>query len=262
MADILTEIVEKKREEVAARQKSVPLSELKQILKRQHKPRGFVEALNKRVIRHQAAIIAEIKRASPSRGVIREDFVPVQIARSYERSGAACLSVLTDESFFQGSDEYLKEAKSATSLPVLRKDFTIAPYQVYEARAIGADCILLIVSILDIEQLHMLHDLAQGLGMDVLIEVHNKKELDAALTVSPGLLGINNRDLKTFDVDLNTTYDLLHDIPEGILVVTESGIKRRTDVAQMLTNDVSCFLVGEAFMREPDPGKAMEYLFS
>ncbi len=262
MTDILTEIVAKKREEVADRERSVPLEQLKETIEQNRdKTRGFVGALKNRVAGNEAAIIAEIKKASPSKGVIREDFQPVEIAKSYEQSGAACLSVLTDEHFFQGADSYLKEARAATSLPVLRKDFTIGTYQVFEARAIGADCILLIVSVLDIEELHALHELAQSLDLDVLIEVHDRKELDAALTVSPELVGINNRNLKTFEVDLKTTLNLLDHIPDDVLVVTESGIGARQDVEMMQTSDVNCFLVGEAFMRAPDPGKAMKELF-
>jgi len=260
--DILTTIVARKREEVAARRGLVSIAELKEQIKRQPRPRGFAAAIKKRIVRRQAAIIAEIKKASPSKGVIREDFDPVAIAESYEQSGAACLSVLTDVHFFQGSDEYLQLAKSHSSLPVLRKDFIVAPYQIYESRAIGADCILLIASVLDTETLHNYYDLAQSLELDVLVEVHNREELESALTLSPKLLGINNRNLKTFEVSLNTTLDMLADIPRGVTVITESGIHQRTDVAQMISNDVYGFLVGEAFMKEPDPGQALEFLFS
>ncbi len=260
--DILTTIVAHKKTEIAARRQVKPIHVLKEEIRSQHKARGFVDAIRKRASRRQAAIIAEIKKASPSKGVIREDFRPVEIAKSYEKAGAACLSVLTDEKFFQGADEYLREAKGATSLPVIRKDFIVDPYQVYEARALGADCILLIVSVLDVDSLHSLYDLAGYLGMDVLVEVHDAEELDAALTLSPKLLGINNRDLKTFNVDLNTTLDLLHKMPAGVTVVTESGIHQRADVARMLSSDVFGFLVGEAFMREADPGNALESLFS
>ncbi|MBO6658314.1 MAG: indole-3-glycerol phosphate synthase TrpC [Pseudomonadales bacterium] len=260
--DILTKIVARKREEVAVRRQRFTVSDLKDQIKRQHRPRGFVDSIKKRIGRRQAAIIAEIKKASPSKGVIREDFDPVSIAESYEQSGAACLSVLTDVDFFQGSDEYLQLAKAHSSLPVLRKDFTVSPYQIYESRAIGADCILLIAAILDAETLHTYYDLAQSLGLDVLIEVHNKEELECALTLSPKLLGINNRNLKTFEVSLNTTLDLLADIPKGVTVVTESGIRQRADVAQMISCDVYGFLVGEAFMKEPDPGQALAFLFS
>ncbi|MBT4163152.1 MAG: indole-3-glycerol phosphate synthase TrpC [Gammaproteobacteria bacterium] len=260
--NILETIVEKKREEVAVRRREIPVDQLKQQIRAQNHPRGFIDAIRKKTRRRQAAIIAEIKKASPSKGVIREDFNPAAIARSYERSGASCLSVLTDISFFQGADEYLRIAKNETSLPILRKDFVIAPYQVYEARAIAADCILLIVSILKLDELHTLYDLATALGLDVLIEVHDEVELETALTLSPKMVGINNRDLKTFEVNLNTTLDMLSLIPEGVVVVTESGIGQRTDVARMLSNEVYGFLVGEAFMREPDPGQALEFLFT
>ena len=260
--NILDTIVAKKREEVAARRSSVGIDQLKHQIRAQNRPRGFADAIRKKVGRRQAAIIAEIKKASPSKGVIREDFHPAAIARSYESSGAACLSVLTDVSFFQGADEYLQQAKSETSLPVLRKDFIVSPYQIYEARAIGADCVLLIVSVLDFDELHTFYDLARSLDLDVLIEVHDKTELDAALTVSPKMIGINNRNLKTFDVSLNTTLDLLASIPENTVVITESGISQRADVARMISNNVYGFLVGEAFMREPDPGRALEFLFT
>ncbi len=260
--DVLGTIVERKHEEVSSRRTQVPVFELKAQIRRQHNPRSFVDAIKKRIHRKQAAIIAEIKKASPSKGVIREDFDPISIAQSYERSGATCLSVLTDVHFFQGSDEYLELVKASSSLPVLRKDFIVEAYQVYEARAIGADCILLIASILDIEKLHEFYDLAISLSLDVLVEVHNKAELDKALTLSPVMIGVNNRNLKTFEVDLNTTLDLLSQMPEEAVVITESGIGKRTDVEQMLSNDVYGFLVGEAFMREPDPGQALEFLFS
>ncbi len=259
--DILTTIVAKKKQEVAARQKQTPIANLMAGIEPGYEPRGFVNTISGLAERHQVAVIAEIKKASPSAGVIREEFDPVDIARRYERAGAACLSVLTDVSFFQGADEYLQAARANTALPVLRKDFVIDTYQVYETCALGADCILLIASILDIDELHTLYDTATGLGLDVLVEVHDKQELDKALTVSPRLVGINNRDLHTFDVDLNTTLDLLQHIPDGVAVVTESGIHQKADVARMLANGVRGFLVGEAFMREPDPGLALASLF-
>ena len=262
MADILTKIVAKKRLEVQERCEATPIQVLKEVIRDQPKPRGFVEVLRNRMGNKQAAIIAEIKKASPSKGVIRENFDPEEIARVYELAGATCISVLTDESFFQGADEYLQKVKKCTSLPVLRKDFIIDLYQVYEARAIGSDCILLIASILDIESLHTLYELALAMGLDVLVEVHDKQELDAALTLSPKLIGINNRDLKTFNVDLNTTLDLLRDIPAEVLVVTESGISAREDIDRMLSSGVYGFLVGEAFMKAPDPGKALKLLFN
>ena len=260
--DILATIVARKREELSIRREQKAVYVLKDEIRAQHRPRGFVDAVKKRADRKQAAIIAEVKKASPSKGVIREDFEPVAIAKSYEAAGAACLSVLTDVDFFQGNDQYLRDVKANTALPVLRKDFIIEAYQIYESRAIGADCILLIASILDIEVMHEFYDLAAGLGLDVLVEVHNKAELDIALTLNPKMIGINNRNLKTFDVDLNTTLDLLSHIPDEVLVITESGIHKPTDVAQMLSNDVFGFLVGEAFMKEPDPGHALEFLFT
>ena len=260
--DILTRILARKREEVAARQRALTISELREQIARQGQPRGFVEAVRERAGRRQAAVIAEIKKASPSRGVIREDFDPPAIAASYERSGAACLSVLTDVHFFQGSDRYLQMVRAGASLPILRKDFMVEPYQIYESRAIGADCILLIAAILDREALHLLHDLALSLDLDVLVEVHNREELDNALTLSPKLLGINNRNLKTFEVSLNTTLNLLPEIPGEVCVVTESGIHQREDVARMMGQGVYGFLVGEAFMKEPDPGRALKSLFS
>jgi indole-3-glycerol phosphate synthase len=259
--DILGTIVERKHQEVSSLRMQAPIFELKARIREQDKPRSFVGALKKRIHSKQAAIIAEVKKASPSKGVIRKDFDPILIARSYERSGATCLSVLTDVHFFQGSDEYLELVRASSSLPVLRKDFIVEAYQVYEARAIGADCILLIASILDIEKLHEFYDLAMSLGLDVLVEVHNKAELDKALTLSPAMIGVNNRNLKTFEVDLNTTLDLLSLMPEEVVVITESGIGQRADVEQMLSNEVYGFLVGEAFMREPDPGQALEFLF-
>jgi len=259
--DILGTIVERKHQEVSSLRARAPIFELKARIREQDKPRSFLGALKKKTHRKQAAIIAEVKKASPSKGVIRKDFDPILIAQSYERSGATCLSVLTDVHFFQGSDEYLESVRASSSLPVLRKDFIVEAYQVYETRAIGADCILLIASILDIEKLHEFYDLAVSLGLDVLVEVHNKAELDKALTLSPAMIGVNNRNLKTFDVDLNTTLDLLSLMPEEVVVITESGISQRADVEQMLSNDVYGFLVGEAFMREPDPGQALELLF-
>jgi indole-3-glycerol phosphate synthase len=259
--DILGTIVERKHQEVSSLRTQTPILELKARISEQDKPKSFVGALKKKIYRKQAAIIAEVKKASPSKGVIRKDFDPISIARSYERSGATCLSVLTDVHFFQGSDEYLELVRATSALPVLRKDFIVEAYQVYESRAIGADCILLIASVLDIEKLHEFYDLAMSLGLDVLVEVHNKAELDKALTLSPAMIGVNNRNLKTFEVNLNTTLDLLSLMPEEVVVVTESGIGKRADVEQMLSNDVYGFLVGEAFMREPDPGHALEFLF-
>ncbi len=206
-------------------------------------------------------MIAEIKKASPSKGVIRENFDPAAIAISYAEHNATCLSVLTDEKYFQGSDEYLKMVRACVDLPIIRKDFTIDAYQVYEARALGADCILLIVSALDQENLKALYQLATDIGLDVLIEIHDGAELSRALELSPSLVGINNRNLKTFTTSLHTTINLLKHIPEHVTVVTESGIANAEDVALMNSHDIYCFLVGEAFMREKNPGRALQELF-
>lgn len=260
--DILGTIVDRKHDEVSGRRKLVPVAELEGQIHRQRPRRLFVDAIKQKNHQKQAAVIAEVKKASPSKGVIRKDFDPVAIAQSYERSGATCLSVLTDVDFFQGSDQYLEIVKASSSLPVLRKDFIVDAYQVYESKAIGADCILLIAAILDIEKLHELYDLAMSLNLDVLVEVHNKLELDKALTLSPAMVGVNNRNLKTFEVSLDTTLDLLAYIPSDVVVITESGISKRVDVDRMLANEVYGFLVGEAFMREDEPGLALEKLFA
>lgn len=259
--DILKRIVARKREEIAARRAEVPLAELEARAAAAEPPRGFVAALQARIDAGGAAVIAEIKKASPSKGVLREDFVPAEIARRYAAGGAACLSVLTDVDFFQGSDTYLQEARAACGLPVIRKDFIVDPYQVVEARAIGADCILLIAACLDDATLRTLNDQARGLGMDVLIEVHDAAELQRMLPTGNILVGINNRDLRTFKVSLQTTLDLLPSIPGDRLVVTESGIIERADVALMRQHGVHAFLVGEAFMRAPDPGARLAQLF-
>lgn len=260
-ADILERIVATKRQELAAHEKRESLAAVEDRARAADPPRGFLAALTRRMDRGEAAVIAEVKKASPSKGVIREDFRPADIALSYESGGAACLSVLTDETWFQGGDEYLIEARRAVSLPVLRKDFTIDPLQVYGARAIGADCILLIVAILTDARMAELNECAKSLGMDVLIEVHDEEELHRALALSPDLVGINNRDLRSFDVSLNTTLDMLELVPEGCRVVTESGIHTRRDVERMLERDVYGFLVGEAFMRAPVPGEELRALF-
>ena len=258
---MLDEILAHKRDEIESRRRLRPLAQVREDAERQPPARGFVDALQARQDAGHPAVIAEIKKASPSKGIIREQFDPPAIACSYEAAGAACLSVLTDEKYFQGCDTYLQTAREATALPVLRKDFTIDEYQVYEARALGADCILLIASALRTLELGPLADLASGLGLDVLIEVHNRGELDRALSLQPHLIGINNRNLKTFETSLTTTFDLLDAIPDGVTVVTESGIHQRSHIQAMLDRGVRAFLVGEAFMRAPDPGAALRELF-
>ncbi|MCB1924770.1 MAG: indole-3-glycerol phosphate synthase TrpC [Gammaproteobacteria bacterium] len=260
--DILKKIVARKREEIATRRAATPLGALDERLADADAPRGFAAALQARVDAGDAAVIAEIKKASPSKGVLRADFRPAEIAASYAAGGAACLSVLTDIDFFQGSDAYLQQARAACALPVIRKDFIVDPYQVVEARTIGADCILLIAACLDDAQLYALNDQAHALGMDVLIEVHDGDELTRALRTDNRLIGINNRNLRTFDVSLQTTLDLLERIPEQRLVVTESGILQRDDVALMRRHGVHTFLVGEAFMRADDPGARLHELFA
>ncbi|AHE99512.1 indole-3-glycerol-phosphate synthase [Thioalkalivibrio paradoxus ARh 1] len=261
MPDILQRILARKQEEIRARSATLPLPELASRARDADPPRGFRAALAARIRRGLPAVIAEIKKASPSKGVLRADFDPVAIAGSYARHGAACLSVLTDIDFFQGADGYLQKARAACDLPVLRKDFVVDPYQVHEARALGADCILLIVAALDDEQMRALYRLALDLGMDVLVEVHDRDELGRALALDAGLIGINNRDLRSFETRLETTLDLCAQVPEGVLLVTESGIHRPSDVARMRAAGVEAFLVGEAFMRAPDPGEALERLF-
>ena len=259
--DILAKIVAHKRNEIIERQSAVPVDQLKAGISHLSQTRGFMKALAEKVAAQAPAVIAEIKKASPSQGVIRERFDPAEIAASYQRGGATCLSVLTDINFFQGADKYLQQASAAASLPILRKDFIVDEYQVYESRLLGADCILLIAAVLDIEVMHHLYELAQSLGLDVLVEVHDAQELDKALTLTPGMIGINNRNLKTFDVDLNTTFALMEKLPERTLVVTESGIKSRADVEKMLAHQVYAFLVGETFMRAEDPGTELAALF-
>jgi len=260
---ILKKILLTKAEEIALRSKALPLSELKaQALDMDPDAlRGFHAAMKAKVDAGLPAVIAEVKKASPSKGVIRENFVPGQIAESYEKGGAACLSVLTDAQYFQGHEDYLKEARAACSLPVIRKDFLVDPYQIYEARQIGADCVLLIVAALSDMQLQDLEGLALELGLDVLVEVHDAKEMESALKLQTPLLGINNRNLHTFDVTLQTTYGLLEMVPEGKLLVTESGIFGRDEVAEMRQHDVHGFLVGEAFMRAEEPGEELQKLF-
>lgn len=261
MPDILKKIMGRKVREVAARVARRPLEQLAAAVQDMPPVRGFADALAGKLGAGLPAVIAEIKRASPSKGLLREDFRPAQIAASYERGGAACLSVLTDVDFFQGRDSHLQEARKACSLPVIRKDFIVDTYQVYEARAIGADCILLIVSCLDDDRLRAFSALARELGLDVLVEVHDREELERALAVPGRLIGINNRDLRSFDVSLDTTIALLDTIPDDRILVTESGIHTRDDVARMRRHGVHAFLVGEAFMRAEDPGTQLEQLF-
>ena len=262
MSDILSTILARKVVELQERSARVPLRELASRCAEMPVPRGFAKALHAKIARGQAAVIAEIKKASPSKGVIRPDFHPADIARSYERGGAACLSVLTDVDFFQGSDVYLQEARAACALPVLRKDFVIDDYQVYEARVLGADCILLIVAALGDAALAELSGLALDLGMDVLVEVHDFDELERALQVPVPLVGINNRNLRTFEVSLDNTLSMRQAVPGDRLLVTESGIVTAQDVKLMRTNDVQAFLVGEIFMRAEDPGAELAKLFA
>jgi len=260
--DILKKIIRRKVEEVASRAARLPLEQLSEEITDLPPPRGFANALVAKLEAGLPAVIAEIKKASPSKGVLRADFLPAEIAASYERGGAACLSVLTDEDFFQGRDAYLQEARTACSLPVLRKDFIIDPYQIYEARAIGADCILLIVSCLEDDRLQTLGALARELQLDVLVEVHDRKELERALTIPSRMIGINNRNLRTFQVNLETTIGLLDAVPQDRIPVTESGIHSREDVARMRAHGIHAFLVGEAFMRAEDPGAMLTQLIA
>jgi len=260
--DILKRILARKVEEIDERHRQVDLQSLIERAAVADNPRGFVASIEQRIKQGQPAVIAEIKKASPSRGILREDFDPAQIAASYEQGGAACLSVLTDVDFFQGADSYLLQARAACKLPVLRKDFVIDPYQVYEARVLGADCILLIVAALGDAMLQELLGLSHSLGMDVLVEVHDREELERALKIDAPLVGINNRNLRTFETSLNVTLDLLKQIPADRIVVTESGIHAREDIALMRSNNVNAFLVGEAFMTAAEPGEKLAELFS
>ncbi|MDH5356629.1 MAG: indole-3-glycerol phosphate synthase TrpC [Gammaproteobacteria bacterium] len=259
--DILKRILARKQEEIEARLKQRSINRLRDQLVQASAVRGFAKSLKQRLDRGDSAVIAEIKKASPSKGVIRENFDPVQIAKSYEKAGAACLSVLTDEDFFQGHDDYLVAARAACSLPVIRKDFMVDPYQLYEARVLGADCILLIVAALDDDNLRRLFELSSELGMDALVEVHDQAELDRALKLDLSFVGVNNRNLRSFETSLSTTLDLLKGIPEDCFVVTESGIHTPEDVQLMRENGVNAFLVGEAFMRAPEPGALLSELF-
>ena len=260
-SDILETILARKAEEVAERRARVPLEALQARLAEAPPVRGFADALRAAIAAGDPAVIAEVKKASPSKGVIRPDFHPADIAVSYEFGGASCLSVLTDVDFFQGDDAYLQQARGACTLPVLRKDFVIDAYQVYEARVLGADCILLIVAALEDRQLAELSDLAMQLGMDVLVEVHDIDELERAIQVPVPLIGINNRNLRTFEVSLQTTLDMRQAVPRDRLLVTESGILGPDDVALMRGNGINAFLVGEAFMRVEEPGEGLRQLF-
>ncbi len=266
MSDILNKIVAVKREEVAAGLKKKSLAAMRADAESRVLTRDFEGALRAKIAAGQAAVIAEIKKASPSKGVLREDFIPADIAQSYAEGdgqvSAACLSVLTDQQFFQGSNDYLKQARASCGLPVLRKDFMVDAYQVYEARAIGADCILLIAACLDDAQMADLEAVARSLDMAVLVEVHDRAELERALKLKTRLVGINNRNLRTFEVSLQTTLDMLPDVPKDRLLVTESGILAREDVQRMREANVHAFLVGEAFMRAKEPGQALAQLFA
>lgn len=261
MNDILAKILETKKAEVATARQMRSEADVLREAKNRKDLRGFARAIEEKIAQGKPAVIAEIKKASPSKGVIRDNFNPVEIASSYAAHGAACLSVLTDVKFFQGSYDYLRQARAACTLPVLRKDFMIDPYQIIHARALGADCILLIAAALSPQQLREFEAVAKELGMDVLVEVHDRAELDVALQMETSLLGINNRNLRSFETSLNNTLDLLDAIPEGKRVVTESGILEPADVKLMRDNGVQAFLVGEAFMRAPDPGVALQQLF-
>lgn len=259
---ILRKIIARKWEEIAERKQHTSIADLQALIQQQDQPRGFVQSIANKIVAGQSGVIAEIKKASPSKGVIREHFVPAELARSYELGGAACLSVLTDVDFFQGSDSYLQQARAATNLPVIRKDFLVDEYHIYEARALGADCVLLIVAALEAAKLKELNLLAHELGMDVLVEVHDERELDLALQLPNKLVGINNRNLHTFEVSLDTTYKLLETIGNERIVVTESGILSPADVQAMRAKNVNAFLVGEAFMRAEDPGSALKAFFA
>ena len=262
MSDILDKIVAVKREEVAAAVMQKSLAVVRADAESRVLTRDFEGAMRAKIAAGQAAVIAEIKKASPSKGVLRADFIPADIAQSYAEHGAACLSVLTDKQFFQGSVDFLKQARASCDLPVLRKDFMVHPYQVYEARAMGADAILLIAACLDDAQMAEMEAVARSLDMAVLVEVHDKAELERALKLKTRLVGINNRNLKTFEVSLQTTLDMLPDVPADRLLVTESGIQTPEDVLRMREAKVNAFLVGEAFMRSSEPGEALSKLFA
>ncbi len=260
--DILKKILQRKVEEIAEATAKESLADLTNRAKTALPVRGFIQSIENKIAASQAAVIAEIKKASPSKGVMRENFIPAEIAKSYEKGGAACLSILTDRDFFQGATQYLMQAREATSLPVIRKDFIIDPYQVYEARAMHADCILLIVSALEDARLNELLALANELQMDVLMEVHDREEMQRAIVSGAKLIGVNNRNLRTFEVSLQTTLNMLDMLPEDRILVTESGIHAPQDVQLMREHNVNSFLVGEAFMRADEPGEKLAELFS
>ncbi len=262
MSDILNKILSDKGKEVVECAQRVSLPELARRVEHLPETRGFVSAIRTRLDSKQVAVIAEIKKASPSKGVIREDFRPAEIARAYAENGAACLSVLTDQQYFKGHADFLKAARAACDIPVLRKDFMIDPYQIYEAREMGADAILLIAAALGDPMMSDLEQTAIALGLDVLVEVHNEQELERALRLQTPLLGINNRNLRTFETTLNTTLSMLSMIPDDKVVISESGIRTREDIRLLRDNDVNGFLIGEAFMREQDPGQALAALIS
>ena len=258
MSSVLQEICDVKAKHVAKQKAKTPLADLETLAKTAEPPRGFINALR---ANNGPALIAEVKKASPSKGIIREDFNPRQIARIYEDNGASCISVLTDEPYFQGTDEYLKTVKSEVKIPVLRKDFMIDPYQIIESRALGADCILLIMAALSDAQAKELYDLSESLGMDVLVEVHNAEELERANTLSPSMIGVNNRNLKTLKVDTQTSFDLLEQIPESAFKIAESGLADADIVNRLHTAGYKGFLIGESLMREPDIANAIKTLF-
>ena len=258
---ILDRIIERKRAEIHAGQQHYTIGDFEAMAENQGKARGFAAALYRSVVEHRPAVIAEIKKASPSKGVIREDFDPVDIARRYQEAGASALSVLTDEEFFQGHEDYLRAARNAVTLPVLRKDFMIDPWQIFQSRAMGADAVLLIVAALSDAQLDELYHAAQRAGCDVLVEVHSGEELERAMKLNIELVGINNRDLRTFETRLDTSLSLAGEVPPDHLVITESGIHSRDDVRLMRDNGINGFLVGEAFMKAGDPGAALKALF-
>ena len=260
MSNILDKILATKSKEIFEAKKSISIEQLKKNIFESDRPRDFVQALKDKHNKKESAVIAEIKKASPSKGIIRKNFDPVSIALSYENGGAACLSILTDQDYFQGHPEYIMQVKSNSKLPILRKDFIVDPFQIYESRAMGADCVLLIVAALDLKKMKELESLANELEMAVLVESHNQQELDLALELETPLIGINNRDLKTFNVSLQTSIDLVRNF-EGRIPITESGIFTEKDVKLMEGNHINTFLVGEAFMKQPDPGLALNKLF-